>query len=88
MKLLLDENMPVRLAKAFAPEHEAVTVRDMGWSGLVNGDLLRSMVASDIRFLVTVDRSLRYQLPLENYGVRLILLRVVHNKLQVLFTCA
>jgi len=84
MKLLLDENLPVVLVREFAPEFEATTVRMMGWSGKLNGDLLRSMIEADIRFLVTVDRGLPHQLPLERYGVHLILLRVIHNKLPLL----
>ena len=84
MKLLLDENLPVVLVKDFLPEHEAVTVKWMGWSGKVNGDLLSSMRSANIDFLVTVDRNLQHQLPLERYGIYLILLRVVHNKLPLL----
>jgi predicted nuclease of predicted toxin-antitoxin system len=84
MKLLLDENLPVVLVREFAPEFEVTTVRRMGWSGKLNGDLLRAMVAADIRFLITADRGLPHQLPLERFGVHLILLRVVQNKLSML----
>jgi predicted nuclease of predicted toxin-antitoxin system len=33
MKLLLDENLPKKLIADF-PNHEVVTVRDMGWNGI------------------------------------------------------
>jgi predicted nuclease of predicted toxin-antitoxin system len=40
MKLLLDENLPKHLKTDF-PEHNVYTVRDMGWSGKKNGELLQ-----------------------------------------------
>lgn len=64
MKLLLDENLPVALVREFEPDFEVTTVRAMGWSGKLNGDLLSSMVDANIQFLITVDRGLPYQLPL------------------------
>jgi predicted nuclease of predicted toxin-antitoxin system len=42
VKVLLDECLPRRLAKALAG-HEAKTVQEAGWSGKTNGDLLRLM---------------------------------------------
>lgn len=44
MKILLDENIDVRFKKAFDPEAHAVfIVKDMGWTGILNGELLRLM---------------------------------------------
>ena len=43
MRLLLDENLPKRLKTDFA-EHEIYTVRDKGWNGIKNGQLLQLMV--------------------------------------------
>lgn len=39
MRLLLDENLPKRLKLDFL-EHEIYTVRDKGWNGIKNGELL------------------------------------------------
>ena len=41
MKVLLDENLDHKLRKNLGA-HEVFTVRYMGWSGLENGDLLRT----------------------------------------------
>ena len=43
MKLLLDENLPKRLKQDFT-QHEVFTVRDKGWNGIKNGDLLNLMM--------------------------------------------
>jgi len=40
MRLLLDENLPKRL-KADFPDHEIFTVREKGWNGIKNGELLK-----------------------------------------------
>jgi predicted nuclease of predicted toxin-antitoxin system len=45
MKLLLDENLPVKLKYRFKEfGWEAYTVRDMQWFGKENGELLQLMV--------------------------------------------
>lgn len=43
MRLLLDENLPKRLKLDF-PEHEIYTVRDKGWNGIKNAELLRLLI--------------------------------------------
>ena len=44
MKLLLDENLPKRLKLDFT-EHEIYTIRDKGWNGIENGELLKLLDA-------------------------------------------
>ncbi len=44
MKILLDENLPKKLKVDFGTEHEVKTVRDMGWLGKKNGELLGLIV--------------------------------------------
>ena len=60
MRLLLDENLPKRL-KADFPEHEIFTVRDKGWNGIKNGELLQLMVADNFNALLTFDKNLQHQ---------------------------
>ena len=43
MKLLLDENLPQRLKTDFS-EYETHSVRDKGWVGIKNGQLLQLMI--------------------------------------------
>lgn len=42
MRVLLDENVDRKLTRAFDPEHEVVTVRERGWSGMT-GNALRDL---------------------------------------------
>jgi predicted nuclease of predicted toxin-antitoxin system len=55
MKLLLDENLPKRLKEHFE-EHEIYTVRDMGWNGVKNEELLKLMIADEFDVLITFDK--------------------------------
>jgi predicted nuclease of predicted toxin-antitoxin system len=57
MKLLLDENLPKRLKQDF-PEHEIYTVRDKGWDGKKNGELMKLMVDGNFDALLTFDKNL------------------------------
>lgn len=40
MKILLDESVPRKLKYDFGNNHEVWTVRDKGWLGYKNGNLL------------------------------------------------
>ena len=60
MKVLLDENLDHKLRKNLGA-HEVFTVRYMGWSGLENGDLLRTAEQNGIEVFVTGDQNLAYQ---------------------------
>lgn len=59
MRLLLDENLPKRLKLDF-PEHEIYTVRDKGWDGKKNGELMRLMVGESFDALLTFDKNLQH----------------------------
>lgn len=51
MKILLDENLPRKLKTDLGSEFDVKTVRDMGWLGKRNGELLGLMVLNKIRYL-------------------------------------
>lgn len=40
MRLLLDENMDRKLARFFGDQHDVLTVKQRGWVGVENGDLI------------------------------------------------
>lgn len=61
MKILLDESLPHKLRNDFGTEHEVWTVRDKGWLGKKNGELLRLLIDNNFEIFVTVDRNLPYQ---------------------------
>ena len=61
MKILLDESLPRKLRNDFPVGHEVWTVRDMGWLGKKNGELLKLMIDNSFEVFVTVDRNLPHQ---------------------------
>ena len=73
MKLLLDENLPNRLKVDF-PNHEVVTVRDMGWNGIKNGPLLQLMIENGFHALLTFDKNLQHQQNFKKYTITVFVL--------------
>ena len=60
MRLLPDENLPKRLKSDF-PDHEVFTVREKGWNGIKNGEILQLMLANNFDALLTFDKNLQHQ---------------------------
>ncbi len=59
MKILIDESLPIELKDALTG-WDVSTVKEMGWRGLKNGELLkRTNELFDV--LLTGDKNLRYQ---------------------------
>lgn len=83
MRVLLDENVPRKLKYRLAPEHEATTVPERGWAGLLNGALLRAAEAEFDAFL-TLDRGIEYQQDLTGLSLRVIVVRAFSNKYEAL----
>ncbi len=61
MKVLLDEQLPKPLKRTLGNEHRVFMVRDVGWTGIKNGRLLKLMTENGFDVLVTNDKGLRYQ---------------------------
>jgi len=80
MRVLLDENLPVDLAKSLSDAHEVETIAGLRWQGVSNGELLQRM---EDRFdiLLTMDRGIRYQLVLRGRPVSVVALRAHSNRL-------
>lgn len=86
MKLLLDENLPKKLKQDFL-EHEISTVREQGWSGISNGELLKLMIDNGFDALITFDKNLQHQQNFDKYPVSVLVLTAESNQykhLQVL----
>ena len=79
MRVLLDENVDRRLKRSFGSEHEVVTVREHGWSGKENGDLLRA-AAADFDVMVTLDTNMQHQQNLPAYDLAVVLITARSNK--------
>ena len=54
MKILLDESLPLKLRSDFGVEHEVLTVRDKGWLGKKNGELLKLMLEDGFELFITI----------------------------------
>ena len=79
MRVLLDESLPVDLAKELGP-HDVTAVHAQGWTGLQNGDLLRR-AQRDFDVFVTMDRNLPHQQNLTSFGIAIILVLAKSNRL-------
>ena len=77
MKLLLDENLPVRLKYRFSKEIEVATVNENGWNAIKNGELLQLKVSHGFDILITAYRNLHYQQNLQKYGI--VVMLVISN---------
>ncbi|MCF2502504.1 DUF5615 family PIN-like protein [Dyadobacter sp. CY107] len=73
MKLLLDENLPKRLKEDF-PDHEIFTIRDMGWNGVKDSQLLALLQEHNFHALLTFDKNMRYQQNFKAYPVTVFVL--------------
>ena len=78
MRLLLDENLPKRLKPHFS-EHEIFTVADMGWNGMKDGELLKSMVKEGFNVLMTFDKNLQFQQNFNRFPVAIFVLDAEDN---------
>ena len=82
MRTLLDESLPIELRDEL-PQHSIRSVREMGWSALKNGELLRRAVGQFDVFL-TADQNLQYQQNVENLPVAVAVLVAKSNRIQSL----
>lgn len=83
MKVLLDENLPRKLAGHLVG-HECRTVVACGWSGKKNGDLL-ALADPQFNVLLTLDKNLFYQQNLDTKRIALLIVRARSNRIQDLF---
>ena len=78
MRLLLDENLPKKLKLDF-PEHDIYTVRDMGWNGVKNGELLKLLIENSFDALLTFDKNLQHEQNFLKYTIAVFVLQATIN---------
>ena len=78
MRILLDENVDSLLKELFAVDFEVSTVRERGWNGKENGELLR-LAEREFDALVTIDRKLEHQQNLSALNLAVVVLRARSN---------
>jgi len=83
MRLLLDENLPKQLKSDF-PDHEIYSVRDKGWNGIKNGELLKLLLENEFDALLTFDKNLQHQQNFEKYSLTVFVLSARINRYEEL----
>lgn len=81
MKILLDECLNWRLKKEIEG-HDIFTVQDMGWSGIVNGELLAKAQEGGFEVFITIDKNLRFQQNLKKYNLIVVIMQTRLNRLE------
>ena len=79
MRILLDENIPVDFA-AELRGHEVSTVVELGWSGVLNGELMRR-ARGCCGVFVTLDRNIEFQQNISVLPFGVIVVRAVSNRM-------
>lgn len=85
MRVLFDENVPRKLK--WQIDAEVVTVPEMGWGGIKNGELLR-LAQTQFDVLLTLDKGIRHQQNLTGIDLALIVLRSVSSDIDDLIPLA
>ena len=80
MRILLDECIDRRFAKELEG-HEVMTVPQVGWAGIKNGELL-SRAQSQFDAFVTVDRNLAFQQNIPQVIIAVVVLESSTNRLK------
>ncbi len=73
MRLLLDENVPRQLKRDLT-KYEVFTVREKGWNGKLNGELLKLMILEAFDALITADKNLQHQQNFDKYPIPVLVL--------------
>jgi hypothetical protein len=81
MRILLDECLPRDLRKML-PGHNVRTVKELGWTGKKNGDLLRHISTRGFDVFLTVDASLQFQQDLASINCGFIVLSAASNRIE------
>ena len=78
MKILLDECVPVQVARALPGRTVENTAR-LGWKGVANGELLARAEAAGFDVFVLADKNLRYQQDLAGRRIAIVELWTNHR---------
>ncbi len=78
MRVLLDEQLDVELKALFEDGLDVMTVRERGWTGMKNGELLRA-AQEEFDVLVTMDKNLEHQQNLSIVQLGIVVIRAKSN---------
>jgi len=80
MKLLLDEQVPRRLATEFPSNYSVKTAQQMGWASERNGELLTLAAEHGFDALITADKNMEYQQNSESLPLTVIVMAPLFNR--------
>jgi hypothetical protein len=80
MRILLDEDLPRRLAPLLIG-HRVTTVPQAGWAGVKNGELLR-LAASGFDLFLTMDRNIEFQQNLAELPLPVLVIVAASNRME------
>ncbi len=83
-KVLLDENLPVKIKYRLKEVCDVYTVSDKGWNALENGDLISAMQKDDFDYLITSDKNLQHQQNIKAYSINIIVLDTIDNNYETI----
>lgn len=78
MRVLFDENLNQRLKSLLDEGFEVTTVKERGWNGKSNGELLR-LAESEFAVFITTDRGMPYQQNLLRFDLVVVILEAKSN---------
>ena len=81
MCLLLDEMLDRRLGRLLGEEHKTVTIKQRGWDGKRNGELL-ALAQDEFDAFLTMDRGIEHQQNLSSVDLAVVLLRAKSNAIE------
>jgi len=77
MRILFDQNVP-RAFRNLLPGHDVRTAAEMGWSTLLNGNLVDAAERAGFEAIITADRSFRFQVNIGARSLAVIILSTNH----------
>ncbi|HEX5151678.1 MAG TPA: hypothetical protein VFW07_09515 [Parafilimonas sp.] len=80
MKILLDEQLPVKLKYRFNPELYVSTVKDEQWLGVKNGVLLQLALSNEFSVFITNDHNISHQQSLSQFKMLFININQPFNR--------
>ncbi len=82
MKLLLDEQIPRKLAGFFPKPWTIKTVQEMEWAGISNGKLLALAAENGFDAMITADKNLQYQQNLPNLPLPIVVFAALSTRIE------
>jgi predicted nuclease of predicted toxin-antitoxin system len=86
MKILLDENLPVKLKYRFSSIITVKTVSDLKWNSLKDTELLQNLTDHHFDALITSDKNIINQHKIAKYPFRFVIINAPDNQYETLLS--